>query len=174
MLHTFFHPLGIEVDALEAEPFSNLETGVGDWWLQAPRWNPRGFDRTRSAASDFGFLLDAPASFRVSVSPHGWLLIEPAETAKDLAVAAFMESSEQGWLAARHSLQAAREAEAFLYGAVGALLTDESLSLLYANSEDDAFCAAVHESIAAPKSVHIHRPTSAALSSTAVRATIVR
>ena len=103
------------------------------------------------------------------------MFIEPADdAAKDLAVAAFMETSEQGWLAARHSLQAAREAERFLYGAVGALLTEESLSLLYASGEDDAFCAAVHESIAAPDSALSHPLTSAALSSAAVRATIVR
>ncbi len=180
MLRTFFHPFGIEADAIEAEPFSNLETGLGDWWLQGPRWNPRGFDRIHPAATDFGYLLDAPMSFHVSISPHGWLLIEPAENAgKDLAVTAFMETTEQGWLAARHSLQAAREAEAFLYGAVGALLSEESLALLYAGGDDDTFCAAVREStiVPAPAPNHTalnHRSTNAAVSSAAVRATVVR
>ncbi len=171
VLRTFFAPLGIEADALEAEPFSSLESGVGDWWLHQPRWNAARVDRTHPAAADFGYLLEAPASFRVSVAPHGWLIFEPTPGAvRDLTVEAFMRSSEQGWLAARHSVQAAREAEAFLYAAVGALLADESLALLYASGDDEAFCIAVCETIREPN----HRATNSALSSAAARATIVR
>ena len=152
MLRTFFDPLGIEADALEAEPLSALESGVGDWWLHRPRWNPTRFDRTHAAAADFGYLLEASASFRISVSTHGWLVIEPPPSAdNDLAVQAFLASSEQGWLAARHSLEAARGAEAFLYAAVGGILTEESIAALYASGDDEAFCAAVRESAITPR-----------------------
>lgn len=147
-LNTFFGPLGIEADALEAEPLSVLESGVGDWWLQRPRWNPTCVDRSHVAAADFGYLLEAPESFRISVSTHGWLIIEPLLSAeKDLAVQAFLASSEQGWLAARHSVEAARAAEAFLYTAAGAILAEESLAALYARDDDEVFCEAVRGSL---------------------------
>src|SRR5665213_979687 len=76
VLRDFFAPLGIQAEALEAEPFSALESGQGTWWLRQPRWSPDGFDRGRGAEPDFRFLLDAPERFAVTVDPQGGMFIE--------------------------------------------------------------------------------------------------
>ena len=146
-LSAFLEPLGIEADALEAEPFSGFESGSGEWWLWNPRWNAERFDRRHSAAEDFGYVLESPESFAATASSRGWLnftLTGPA----DLAAGTFFRSSEDGWLAARHSLQASREVEAFLCAAAGLLLIDPSFAALYASGDVQGFCEAVRRGMA--------------------------
>jgi len=146
-LNAFLAPLGIEAEALEAEPFGGLESGSGEWWLRNPRWSAARFDRRHSAAEDFGYFLQAPGSFTVEISSRGWLRF--AQTGPDdLAAATFFRSSEDGWLAARHSVQASREVEAFLCAAAGLLLTDASFAALYASRDVLGFCEAVRRGMA--------------------------
>jgi hypothetical protein len=149
VLGDFFQPLGIEAEALEAEPFSALESGQGEWWLRQPRWSPERFDRAHRAEPDFRFLLDAPSRFAVAVDPRGALGIElhPLFT-DDPAANAALRESEQGWRAARHALQAAEGAEAFIFAAAALLLANDSAAAIYAAGDDDGFCAAVRSRLA--------------------------
>jgi hypothetical protein len=140
----FLSPLGIETSGLEMEPFSGLESGSGDWWLRDPGWNPLHVDRNHPNASDFGYLLEAPDRFEIAVSSHGWLTIAANRSGdSDLAAQAYLAASEGGWLAARHTVDAARNTESFLWAAASLLLVDASLAEVYADSDDPRFCAAV-------------------------------
>ena len=130
-MNALLEPLGIEADGLEAEPFSGLESSSGEWWLCNPRWNPERFDRRHPAAGDFGYVLEVPKSFRLAVSSRGWLSFALTGT-DDLAAGAYFQTSEGGWLAARHSLQASREVEAFLFAAAALILVDRSFAEIYA------------------------------------------
>jgi hypothetical protein len=145
----FFGPLGIEADALEAEPFSALESGHGQWWLRHPRWKPASFDRAHRAEPDFRFLLEAPQRFAITVDSRGGLGIElnPRFT-HDPAANVALRESEQGWRAARHALQAAEAAEAFIFAAAALLLANDSAAAIYAAGDDDGFCAAVRSRLA--------------------------
>jgi hypothetical protein len=149
VLADFFRPLGIEAEALEAEPFSALESGQGEWWLRQPRWRPEAFDRTHRAEADFRFLVDAPQRFEVAVDARGGLdiKINPVFTDDPIAQAALQES-EHGWRAARHAIQAAEEAEAFIFAAAALLLANDSAAAIYAAGDDDGFCAAVRSRLA--------------------------
>ncbi len=143
-LHAFFQPLGIEASYLEAEPFSGIESGTGNWWLHDPRWNAATVDRGRPFARDFGGLVGFADSFRIAVTPQGGMSITPTElVASDLAAQAYWETSEQGWLAARHSFEAARHTEIFLYAAAALLLNEPSIAQLYAQQDDAAFCSRI-------------------------------
>ena len=126
---SYFEPLGIEADWLEAEPFSALESGSAEWWLREARWNPMRLDRKQPAAADFEFLLAEPERQRVEVEPRGTLSIRPA--------------SERSWAAVRRSLRASQDAEAFIFMAAGLVLVDESAARLFDDGEDDAFCESV-------------------------------
>ena len=74
-LDAFFAPVGIEARTIEAEPFGALESGLTHWWLQEPAWNPALVDRGAEAAKDFGYLLEAPQSFRITVASEGSISI---------------------------------------------------------------------------------------------------
>jgi hypothetical protein len=150
VLAEFFLPLGIEAEALEAEPFSALESGQGEWWLRQPRWNPESFDRAHRAEPDFRFLLAAPQCFAITVDPRGGLgiALHPRFT-DDPAANAALQESEQGWRAARHALHAAERAEAFIFAAAALLLANDSAAAIYAAGDDDGFCEAVRSRLAA-------------------------
>jgi hypothetical protein len=144
-----FRPLGIEAESLEAEPFSALESGQGDWWLRQARWNPDGFDRAHPAAPDFRFLLDAPDHFAVTVDPRGRLWVELApEFSADPAAQARLQANEHGWRAARHGLRAGEAAEAFILAAAALLLANDAAAAIYAAGDDAAFGRAVHRRLA--------------------------
>lgn len=143
-LQTFFHPLGVEARSLEAEPFSALESGQGEWWLNKPQWNPARFDRRNRASPDFAYLLEHPGQFVVAVDDRG--IISPAlnpSAADDPEARSFLDAGEDGWRAVRHTLQAAQDAETFLYAAAGLILANDPVAEVYALGDDDAFCAAV-------------------------------
>lgn len=140
-LQTFFNPVGIEARVIEVEPFSALESGQPAWWLHEPKWNPLIVNRESDAAKDFGYLLESPLSFRVTVTPAAAITIE--RLSNDLATQAYFAASKEGWLAARHGVRAAAAAEAFVFGAAYLLATDTSLASAYATGDDAAFCAEV-------------------------------
>jgi hypothetical protein len=153
VLYARFRPLGIEADALEAEPFSALESGQGGWWLKRPRWDPRGFDRAHPAAADFKFLLEAPDRFTVAVDPQGRLFVElPPAFRDDPAAVLALRESEQGWRAARHAIRAAEEADAFILAAAALLLANDPAAAIYAAGDDDGFCAALQLRLANARS----------------------
>ena len=135
-LATFFHPLGIEAESLEAEPFSAIESGLGEFWLRRPRWDPVRFDRAQSAWEDFGPLLDRPEPFTVAVDGRGILQFS-------------LEAGEQGSGASRHSWRAAAAAETFIFAAAGLLLANDPIAELYIQGNDAAFCKAVDERMSA-------------------------
>jgi hypothetical protein len=145
-------PLGIEADALEAEPFSAIESGHGDAWLVRPRWRPELFDVRLPVAGAFAPLLDHPDWFDVAVDPSGTLSIDLAAGARGEASArAFVSSGGQVWLAARHVLRAAQEAERFIFAAAGLILANDPAAGLYARGDDRAFCERVRELVEAGK-----------------------
>lgn len=147
----FLHPLGIETEGLEMEPFSGLESGSGEWWLRDPRWSRECFDRNHPDASDFGYLLEAPEHFEVRVSFRGWLTLTLGASGKeDLSAQAYLAASEGGWLAARHTVEAARKTESFLWAAASLLLIDETLAESYASGGDQEFCAGVLRQLDSP------------------------
>jgi hypothetical protein len=130
----FFEPLGIEASWLEAEPFSALESGSGEWWLREARWNPARLAKGHPAAGDFEFLLADPGRFRVDAEPQGLLSIFP--------------SCDQAWTAVRHSLRAGQDAGAFIHLAAGLILLGDPAARLFAAGDDDAFCASVQARLA--------------------------
>jgi hypothetical protein len=145
-----FRPLGLEAESLEAEPFSALESGHGDWWLRQPRWNPDRFDRTHAAAPDFQFLLAAPDCFAVTADVRGRLGVELAPAFReDPAARALFQENDQGWRAARHALRAGEAAEAFILAAAALLLANDAAAATYAAGDDAAFGAAVRRRLAA-------------------------
>jgi hypothetical protein len=131
---SYFKPLGIEAAWLEAEPFSALESGRGEWWLRDARWNPEGVDKGHPAAGDFEFLLVDPGRFQVEVESQGGLSIRPA--------------GEQSWGAVRHGIRAGQDAEAFIHLAAGLVLLGDRAARLFAAGNDDAFCASVRARLA--------------------------
>jgi len=140
----YFLPLGIEAECLEAEIFSDLETGGGGWWLRSPRWNPNRFDRTAAAEPDFAYLLEHGGQFDPSVGPQGVLALSISSgSVQDAAAKAWFEKSESGWWAIRHTVRAARQAEAFIYAAAGSLLASSPAATLYAEGRVDEFCTAI-------------------------------
>jgi len=143
-LETFHGPLGIEAEWLEAEPFSILESGLGECWLREPQWNAARFDRRHPAGPDFACLLDHPGTFLVAVDARGVIWPKVSPTAVEAPAArSFREAGEEGWRAIRHTLQAAHDAETFLYAAAGLILANDPVAAVYARGDDDAFCAAV-------------------------------
>jgi hypothetical protein len=143
-LTRYFHPLGIRAESLESEPFSALESGLGEWWLRRPRWDPGGIALDGPAARDFEVLRRAPGNFLVEVGPRGGLSIglNPAVPA-DAAMAASWAESECGWRAARHAVRAAHEVDAFVYGAAGMILARDPLAEIYRGGDDSGFCEGV-------------------------------
>jgi hypothetical protein len=146
----FFQPLGIEAAALEAEPFSALESGQGEAWLRDPHWNPGRFERAHPAEPDFRFLLDRPERFAVSVDSRGHLAVGlDAAHADDPAVREILRENESGWRAARHALRAAAELDGFILAAAALLLANDPVAEIYAGGDDAAFAAAVRRRLAA-------------------------
>ena len=143
-LRTFFGPLGITADSLECEPFSALESGLGDWWLRLPGWDPRRLDPRHAGAPDFSPLLERPDCFSVAVDSHGQFLIglKPGHAA-DLAARQLWEGGERGWRVARHGVRAAQDSEAFIFAAAGMVLANEPEAAIYADGDDAGFCRAV-------------------------------
>lgn len=130
----FFAPLGIEASWLEAEPFSAIESGFGEWWLRDARWNPARLCPGHPAGGDFAFLLADPGRFRVDVGSQGALSISPA--------------SEQAWAAARHSIRAGQDAGAFIHLAAALILLGDPAARLFEAGDDDAFCGSVRARLA--------------------------
>jgi hypothetical protein len=152
-LETFLHPLGIEAEALEAEPFSALEADWGGWWLRHPRWHSVRFDRRHPAAADFTPLLAAPDRFEVAIDPQGLMTIGLSAAGRgDPAAESFWQSGDQGWSAARHAVQAAQEAESFIYAAAGMILASDPAAETYVRGNDEEFCRAVRERMLAIRS----------------------
>jgi hypothetical protein len=145
-LRTFFVPLGIEADWLEAEVFGDLENGGGGWWLRGAKWLPRTFERSRPAAADFAVLLEHPEQFRVAVDAHGRLGLSLAGT--DPAARAWLEQTDAGWPAIRQSLRAAAAAETFIYATAGAILASQPAARLYTAGKADQFCQAMADKLA--------------------------
>jgi hypothetical protein len=137
----FLHPLGVEAEWLEVEPFSVLESGQGGWWLRGPRWDPARFDPRHPALPDFAVLLSHPGHFTVDVDDRGLLSLELAPAARnDPAALLFMEDSGRGWQAVRHTARAAADAECFLYAAAGLILACDPAADAYAAGDERAFC----------------------------------
>jgi hypothetical protein len=130
----YLEPLGIEAAWLEAEPFSALESGFGDWWLRDANWNPARFDRNQPAADDFEFLLADLGRFRVEVGSQGAFSIRP--------------ETEETWAAVRHGIRAGQNAEAFIHIAAGLILVGDPDAKSFAAGDDDAFCALVRARLA--------------------------
>jgi len=140
----YFHPLGIRAEALEAEPFSALESGFGEWWLRNPRWDPSGIDPRCPGAQDFEVLRHSPGSFLVTVDRRGGLSVGLAPSAQgNPAASAFWADSECGWRAARHSARAAGEVEAFVFAAAGMILAGGPVTGIYAGGDDLGYCEAI-------------------------------
>jgi len=143
-LERYFHPLGIRAESLEAEPFSALEAGQGEWWLRRPSWDAAGIAPASPAAPDLEILRRAPGSFLVGVDHQGILTIamNPSSGA-DPAVEAFLADGESVWKAARHAVRAAHSVGSVIYGAAGMILARDPLAEVYARGDDAGFCEAV-------------------------------
>jgi hypothetical protein len=140
----YFCPLGIRAESLEAEPFSALESGLGEWWLRGPCWNPVGIDPEGPAGPDLDVLRRYPGSFAVEVDRRGLLSITQVPSAGVApAVSAFWADGDSVWRAARHAVRAAHKVESVLFGAAGMILAGDPLSEVYAGGDDAGFCEAV-------------------------------
>jgi hypothetical protein len=151
-LRFHLHPVGVEAAWLEAEPFSVLESGQGEWWLTRPSWNPSLLDRSSPAAADFGPLLGNPAHFSVGVDSRG--VVVPALSAAgagDPASRRFLESGDEAWRAVRHTVRASHDAEAFIHASAALILAGDPLSAAYASGRDGEFCRAVLGRLAAAR-----------------------
>jgi hypothetical protein len=149
----FFHPLGIEAESLEAEPFSAIEAGQGCWWLRGPAWSPCRFDRSHAAEPDFRFLLDSPGRYTVSVDPGGRLLVgDSPASIEGPASGDSARTAELVWRAARHAVRAAEEAEAFILAAAALILANDPAAAIYAAGDDESFCEAVRRRLSAARS----------------------
>jgi hypothetical protein len=148
VLDTFFLPLGIEADWLEAEPFSALESGWGCWWLRRPRWAAGRFDPQSPAAGDFRFLCENPALFAVGVQSDGILSIAAGRDSSRGEALALLGANGGGWPAIRHSIRAAHAAESFIYAAAGILLAGDPAAKAFAAGEDEAFLLAIRDRLA--------------------------
>jgi hypothetical protein len=151
-LRSHLNPVGVEAAWLEAEPFSVLESGQGEWWLTRPAWNPSRIDRSSPAAADFGPLLGNPAHFSVRVDSRGVILPSLTATgAGDPASRRFLEFGEEAWRAVRHTVRASHDAEAFIHASAAFILAGDPLSAAYASGEDGEFCRAVRGRLAAAR-----------------------
>lgn len=139
-LRRFLSPLGIEADALEAEPFGALECGCADWWLRAPRWSAVLLDSRHPARSDFQPLLEAADHLAATVDPRGVLAFGPRPSGNLAAARAALAASDEGWNAARHSLRASQQVERFIFAAAGLLLANDPAAAVYAAGDDAAYC----------------------------------
>jgi len=145
-LATFFHPLGIEAESLEAEPFSAIESGLGEFWLRRPRWNPARFDPAHPGWKDFAPVLERPQSFVVAVDRRGILQFFPNPAAGESSSSrAFLEDGEKSWSAVRHCFGAAASAETFIFAAAGLLLASDPIAEIYIRGNDAEFCKRVDE-----------------------------
>ena len=151
-LRSHLHPVGVEAAWLEAEPFSVLESGQGEWWLARPSWNPSRVDPSSPAAADFGLLLVNPGHFSVGVDPRGVILPSlSAAGAGDPASRRFLESGEDAWRAVRHTVRASHGAEAFIHASAALILAGDPLCAAYAAGRDGEFCRAVLGRLAAAR-----------------------
>jgi hypothetical protein len=140
----YFHPLGIDAEYLETEPFSAIESGFGSCWLGRPQWHPERMEAAHPARPDFEPIIRRPLCYRVAIEASGVALIDLTAEGRDDPVArAEWEFLGYGWNAARHTLQAAQEAERFIHTAAGLLLSGDPLTAVYAEGNDDAFCRGV-------------------------------
>jgi len=136
VLETCFHPLGIEADWLESEPFGAPENACGCCWLRRPRWNPRRLDPRHPAAADLSaWAADAAA---ITVDAAGIIVIAAGPAAQ------MPEGMpDPTWLAIRHSVRAAQRAGSFIQAAAGLLLAGDPLARCYAAGEDARFSAEI-------------------------------
>ena len=150
-LETYLFPIGIEADWLEAEPFSALESGSGGWWLRGARWNPARLDPACPAKADLALLIEHPSCFSVAVESQGILSLGPSNAAGSVpAAAGYFQGADATWRVIRHTVRASQLAETFIYAAAGLLLASDSAATLYANGDDDSFCAAVEGRLCSP------------------------
>jgi hypothetical protein len=151
-LLTFFHPLGIEAESLEAEPFSAIESGLGEFWLRRPLWNPARFDAAHPGRKDFAPVLERPEFYLATVDSCGILRFFPNPAAGENASArAFLEDGEQTWSAIRHCCRAAAGAETFIFAAAGLLLASDPIAEIYIQGNDAEFCKRVDERMRASR-----------------------
>jgi hypothetical protein len=134
-LETCFHPLGIEADWLESEPFSAGDNPVGVCWLRRPRWNPARLDPALAARVDLSpwaaeaaaITVDAAGIFKISTAAADSLAGDPDHT----------------WRAIRHSVRAAQRATDFIHAAAALILAGDPLALRYAAGDDAGFSAEI-------------------------------
>jgi hypothetical protein len=142
-LETCFHPVGIEADWLEAEPFGAEESAIGTCWLRGARWNPGRLRPGSPAAADL-----APwAGVAAGVDAAG--LLELAGLAPPGAAG---DDPDLTWRAVRHSVRAAHRAAAFIHAAAGLLLAGDSLAARYAAGDDTGFANEVWRRLESPES----------------------
>jgi hypothetical protein len=140
-LENCFHPVGIEADWLEAEPFGSEESALGTCWLRGARWNPGRVRPGSPAAADLapwaaaGAAVDAAGLLHLAASAGG------AGRDPDLT-----------WRAVRHSVRAAHRAAAFIHAAAGLLLAGDPLAGRYAAGDDRGFANEVWRRLEMPAS----------------------
>jgi hypothetical protein len=120
-----FHPLGIEADWLEAEPFGGLETGALECWLRNPRWNPARIDPAHPGFPDLQAWVGRAEQTRVDAA----------------GALRFPEGSDDPdpWPAVRHSVRAAADATAFIHAAAALVLVEPAAAACFAAGDDAAF-----------------------------------
>jgi hypothetical protein len=142
-LENCFHPVGIEADWLEAEPFGAEESAIGTCWLRGARWNPGRLRPGSPAAADL-----APWAGVAAVVDAAGLLdfagLAPPGTAGD--------DPDLTWTAVRHSVRAAHRAAAFIHAAAGLLLAGDPLAARYAAGDDTGFANEVWRRLEIPAS----------------------
>jgi hypothetical protein len=132
-LERCFHPIGIEADWLEAEPFGGAEA-IRCCWLRRPRWNPARIPPAHPATADLAPWASDPAAVHVDCA--GFLHLPSPRGGADLDPAA-------SWRAVRHSVGAGERAAAFIRAAAGLVLAGSPLAAGYASGDDAGFAAAV-------------------------------
>jgi hypothetical protein len=144
-LRNYFHPVGVDAESLEAEPFSALECGRPAWWLRRPTWNPARIDRRSAAWADFEPLVAAGDGLVVEVDARGHIAIAAAPGRAEVPA-----GGDGEWNAARHTVRAAQAAEAFIFTAAALVLVDDPTADLYAAGDERAFCERVVRRLAPP------------------------
>lgn len=134
-LETWFHPVGIRADWLEAEPFGALDSDEANCWLARPRWLPDCVDVASPGAADL--CAHAGLAPQSCVDAAGVLHLPP--------------SVADPWPAVRHTVRAGAEAGAFIHAAATLLLIDPEAAALYAEGDDAAYAKFVGRWLAAAR-----------------------
>jgi hypothetical protein len=135
-LEACFHPIGIEADWLEAEPFGAEEWAMGECWLRGARWNPGRIRPGHPAAADLAPWAGTPRAARVDAAGLLYFAAGPQPHSPIL-------DAESTWRAVRHSVRASHRAAAFIHAGAGLLLAGDPLVERYAAGDDTGFAAEV-------------------------------